>query len=197
MAKKPGKYAGVMHKLTKIVSSEPPAYQDRVELKKTELREAVANEEKPSVTLAKRYAQLRFALAENKAQQSRLNLELDACVQLLVDQQERGASGWGEYGASENTMRLVSGDALRVAAEPYTIFENKDEIRDHFMSGDLKRLLSPPWVTVNSLNKQRLLNGEPPLPGTKLYIKTTIEFTPMKPETVDEVTAAAAAESDM
>ncbi len=200
MAKRaPGKYDAVLHKLSKIGSTEEPAHQEKVERIKIEMRQAFNESEQPEVAAAKRYRELRFAQAEAKAALSAVNVELDAVTQLLVESQEMGASAWGQYGASPLSMRLVTGDALRVAPEPYTVVEDRDAIRDYFISSGLIRLLTPPWQTINSHNKERLLNGEPELPGTKLYIKTGIVFTPNKEDKIDPVTRAAAdaAESDL
>jgi hypothetical protein len=140
------KYAGHMHKLTKIVSTEERLAAD-------ELADKVYDS----------------------------NLLLEALTQLLVESQEQGQEGWGQYGASETTMRLVNGDAIRVQPEPYTVTENADEIRQYFIDNGLIRKLTPPWMTINALNKERLLNGESELPGTKLYVKTKLVFTPNGP----------------
>ncbi len=200
MAKRaPGKYDGKMHKLSKLVSSESPQYQDRVEQKKTELRATLADSETAAIDMAKLYRQLRKDQDRIKAELSACNLELEAVTQLLIDTQERAAKGWGEYGAAGNMMRLSTGDTLRVSSEPYTVAEDKDAIREYFMKNDMERLLSPPWQTLNSLNKDRLLNGEPELPGTKLYVKTGITFTEFKADAPDETTqrVAAAGRSDL
>jgi len=194
-----GKYDGVMHKLTRLASTEAPAFQDKVEQAKIVMREALklAEVERPAVTLAKQYRELRAQLAEIKAQQSAINIQVEACTQLLLDSQEQLQEGWGEYGAAQNMMRLVTGDTLRTHAEPFTVTEDKDVLRDYFMSSELKRLLAPPWATVNSLNKDRLLNGDPEIPGTKLYLKPSIVFTAFKPDTIDETTERVASESDL
>jgi len=181
MAKKqPGKYDGHLHKLTRIVSTEPPAYQERVELRKSELREEFNGQ--PPAAMANRYRTTRAEIDELEAQVSKKNLELEAVSQLLVESQEQGAEGWGQYGASETTLRLIDGDSLRVQPEPYTATEDRDVLRAHFLNhADLIRHLAPPWATINALNKERLLNGETELPGTKLYVKTKIVYTANKP----------------
>jgi hypothetical protein len=40
--------------------------------------------------------------------------------------------------------------------------------------GGLERLMSLPWQTVNSLSKERLLDGQPPPPGVDVFAKTKI-----------------------
>jgi hypothetical protein len=194
--KAPGKYDGVLHKLTKLGSTEPAQYQERVEQVKTKLRDQFneTTHEQPAVALAKHYRTLRQRQAELNAQASILNMELEAATQLLIDTQEREFAGWGEYGASPNMMRLVTGDTLRVSSEPYTTFEDRDVLREHYMKNGLERLLAPAWASVNALNKERLLNGEPELPGTKIYVKTSIVFTQMKQDVVDESVTRAASE---
>lgn len=186
------KFAGVLHKLTRIVSTEPQAYQDKVEIIKTTLRAAFDG--KAPSDVARRFTELRHTQATLEAELYDVNLELKALSQLLVESQENGAEGWGLYGASPNTLRLINGDTVRTQPEPYTATEDRDLLRQYFIDAGMSRILAPPWQTVNALNKERLLNGEAELPGTKLYLQTKVIYTPMAVASVDET---AATEQDM
>lgn len=183
-----GKYAAHLHKLTRIGSTEPPAYQQRVEQRKAELREEFTSSNATISDIAKRYRSVRSEAEDLEAQVSKKNVDIEALCQLMVASQEQGEEGWGQYGAPETTLRLINGDTVRVQAEPYTATEDREVLREHFMSHeDLKRHLAPPWATINALNKERLLNGEVELPGTKLYVKTKIVYTANKPAKTDRV----------
>lgn len=186
--RKPGKYDGILHKLPKLpvelTPGETVGYQDKVEQVKDEIRHDKGFD-LTAVGLGKEYASLRAEKDEAKAQLSAVNLRLEAVTQMLIASQEQAAQeevmdGWGQYGASVNSLRLVSGDVLRVQPEPYVIVEDRDTFRDWCIEKGMIRSLMLPWTTTNSLTKERLLNGEGEPPGTKAYIKTSIVFTAMK-----------------
>ena len=69
-----------------------------------------------------------------------LNVEIEACTQMLVESQENGEPGWGEYGASDNTLRLVSNDSIRLQPEPYTTIEDANKLRQWFLNLRLRIL---------------------------------------------------------
>jgi hypothetical protein len=184
---KPGKYAHLIHKLPKIVSTEPTEYQDKIELLKAQLQHSLT--EISPVEYARVYRETLNAKAELEAEVYAANMQLEALSQLLIESQERQEDGWGLYGSPETTLRLANGDSVRVQPEPYTTTENRDLTRDWFIQEGLTRLLSVPWQTLNTYNKERLLHGAPEVPGTKIYVKTKLVYTPLKQESIDEALA--------
>jgi hypothetical protein len=176
---RPGKFSGVLHKLPKLTSSEAPEYQDKVESTKIDIRQRFDGATDP-IRVAQLYRAARAQKEELEQRVYDTNLQLEAITQLLIESQELGADGWGLYGSPDTTLRLANGDSIRVQPEPYTTTEDRDATRDWFIQSGLTRMLSVPWQTLNTYNKERLLEGEAEIPGTKIYIKTKLVYTAAK-----------------
>lgn len=188
MARKPGKYDAVMHKLPKLQPEKTP-YQLKVEAVKSELRRPVEDGGEgltKAAALARRYAELR-------REQDRLaglvydnNMWVEACNQLLIASQEKAEEGWGEFGAKENTLRLISGDVMRVQPEVYVNINDPAAVRKFFNENNLADKLQPGLKDLADLSKDRLLTGQAEVPGTKLFIKSKVVFVPFKQAKAEE-----------
>lgn len=172
---KPGKYDSVIHKLTRLDLVDD-TNEDKIKDAVAVLRAS------PLPEIAKRYKSLRLHEAQLKAQLSAINVNLEACVRLLVESQEKGGEGWGQYGAPKNTLRLVTGESIRVQSEPYTTTEDPIALRQYFISEGLDNLLTPNANRVNAMNKERLLAGKDGLPGTKVWYRPKVVFADVQPE---------------
>lgn len=169
------KYASVLTGLSEL-PVENTSYQDKIDLAKKEITNKSAS------GLAHQYALLRDLKNKIEDDLSATNLQLEAYTQMLVESNNSDDPEWGQYGATQTTLRLVTGDKIEVRKEPYAQVVDKDANRKWAMEQGLERMLSLPWQTVNSLTKEALLKGEAEPEGVKAYVKTKIVFTAMKVE---------------
>ena len=157
------KYAGVLDKLPKYVTSDMP-YQQRVDMVKSAL---TSGGSLTAGELAQMYADLRREKARLEEQESILNLRLESVSQLLSDT-------YDQEGIS--SLKLADGSTVRAQPEPYAQVEDREAFRLWCIEQGLERSLVLPWATTNALTKERLLNGEPEPTGVKAFVKTKLVF---------------------
>jgi hypothetical protein len=194
MAKrKPGKYDHLLHKYPKL-PPEDLAHHDRIQLHKQQLKADNGGANFTATRAAELYTLARMYKAQLEIAESDVNLELEALTQLLVESQEDKAPEWGAFGASDRSLRLTTGDALRVQPEIFAMVRDKNNFRDWCVAQQLRSQMELPDKKTQDLTKLRLLNGEPEPTGIEVYVRTRIVFTPMTVEqtsaSLDETTAA-------
>jgi hypothetical protein len=174
MAKKekPGVYDAVLDALP----PRPPDDWDR-QLEIDKIKEGILKEATHPVDIAKTYGMLR---REKKVYQDALyalELRIDAHEQLLVDSQEGGAPGWGEYGATSKTLRLQNGGSVRVQGEPYGSVNDKESFRLWCIANGYERQLQLHAGTMNSIVKERVKEGAELPDGVEAFSYKKIYFT--------------------
>lgn len=115
--------------------------------------------------LAKRYAIAREKKDLLDEMLYAVNLEVEALKQMVVDQYEN---------EDTTSIRLESGEMVRVQPEPYAQVQNKDLFRAWCIANGYADSLVLPWQTTNSLTKERLLAGESEPPGVKAHVVSKI-----------------------
>jgi hypothetical protein len=131
--------------------------------------------------LAHRYTQFRNEKDAIEAELSRVNLELETVTRMLIDSYNAEEADWGTYGASKETVKLPSGDSVRLEPGPHLKVEDKEKFRQYCLKvPDLAAAMAIPWQTGNSLMKELLLKGQPEPPGTKAYRRFKVVYTPFK-----------------
>lgn len=93
-----------------------------------------------------------------------LNITLEALSQLLIENLED---------AEIQKVTLDSGATVYINSEPYSSVEDKEKLMAWIKKNRLTNMLMVHFKTLGALNKERLVNGKAPLPGTKVYIKTS------------------------
>ena len=192
-----GKYAGIIDKLPRLLKEEP-ARQDQLNAVKTSIlssgEDGVTWEEIESHLAiirheyaiiadmllrsagSRRYASvfarvhrwLRMVKSIFEEQEKDIQLLLDANNQLLFDQYEvEGTS----------TIKLSTGDSVRVQVEPYSKVMDRDALRVWAMRNGLERSLALPWQTTNAITKERLVNGRPEPDGVVAHATYKIVWT--------------------
>jgi hypothetical protein len=159
MARK-GKYADVIPHLPKYKPEfEDPNYQAKVDAVKTHLR---GKYDLTGVNLAALYAEQRTVKDKLDEQVYNNNLMIEALCQLLYDRYEiEGVT----------SVALFEGPTIRIQMEPYGKIEDPEAFRKWCIETGLEKKLTLPWNSMNSIVKERLLNGEPEPPGVKAYQK--------------------------
>ena len=159
-------------------------YQARVDLKKLDFANLTATQ------LAMKYEENRFgerrqfedypkelqayldAIGKEELEVllKRKNLAIIALEQLLVDAYQ-----------AENlqSLKLDDGDSVSTQVEPYVVVVDKVALREWLKvngHAELLETLVPAWQTINSMLKDRLLEGMEPPPGTEAYLRNKIVF---------------------
>lgn len=181
------KFAGVMHKLPPLPHERTNPYQEKVDERKQKMSKSALKD------LATVYVHARARKDLLEAQLYEVNIDILAADQLLCESEQRhnkpgvekwaSDNGWGEYGAKDNVFKLLSGDSVRVDAEPYTTIENKREVLKFFgVEGDSPLLdkLAPGVKALDDASKDALLHGRPEIPGTKVWMRRFVVYTRAK-----------------
>jgi len=172
------KYAAIIDRLQPL----PPqdiSYQAKVD----ELKLALINNDdfpKTPSGLARAYAGARAEKDRIAKEEYDINLEIEALAQMLLASQNAKEAEWGQYGAADNTLRLMSGDKIEVRREPYASCTDKEANRKWAIANGLESLLTIHHQTLNSLTNERLLKGEAEPDGVSVFMKPKIVFTRMK-----------------
>lgn len=113
-------------------------------------------------------------------QVKRLNLRVMILEQLMDDSQERGASGWGEYGTTEGTVKLASGTKATISHEPLAQVKDRDAVRAWAVASGFERSLNLAHGTLNSEVKKLLARGLPAPDGVSLWVRTKVSLSRAK-----------------
>lgn len=159
-----GKYSHLKNDLVKF--GQPTEYQTKidqakVDLKLTELSRAKVGE--LFVTFKKEADDLEF-------KQKELGVKIMACTQNLVDRLEE----------DEETKFSTELGTFSLKDDPYSSIEDKFLFLKYIKESGQEDLLSVNYQTMSSLNKGLLESGKPPMPGTKVYMKSGITLRKSK-----------------
>jgi hypothetical protein len=174
-----GKYDAVIAaKKLKPVPVEDPRHQEKVNKKKDEIRARLAAENVPvnARTIAEAYSLARFQKNELEEELKPVNLEIAALEQMLFKSQENMDEGWGEFGAKDNMVRLVTGSSVSIQKEPTGKIIDRYQYRQWCIDNGLENELQLHPSTTQSLLKDRLLKnlGEPD--GMEVYFRPKFVF---------------------
>lgn len=166
MTTRKGKYADVVARLPRQL--EEPTYQEKVSLTKAKILELWENEEVGPPTaagLAREYEKLRNSKTEVEDELGKVQLQLTAIEQLLVDQYEvEGVS----------SVKLADGSYVGVQFEPTAQVVDRTAVRMWAIANGYEELLTLAWSSLNSITKDLLLNGQPEPDGVKA--STRVKF---------------------
>lgn len=127
-------------------------------------------EDRNPTALASLYAKVRAVVDEKEEEAKVLRTQLEAVAQLLIDVYE------GEGISSLNVLGVGS---IRTQPSLHTQIKDKKLFHDWCLEQGLQESMSLPWMTANSIVKERLLNGEE-TPGADVYFKTVPVLTRAK-----------------
>ena len=163
-----GKYDKVIVGLPKLpwASGSPHAnekYWEKVQIAKGEFKGGSTN-------LTKSYFEIRRERDVAEERLKALNLRLTALVWRIEELYE-----------AEGIQSLkLTGGALRLDPVPFAVVEKPEDFHQWCLDNGYGPQMNLIWQTTNSLMKERLLSGEPDLPGVKAFVKTTPTFTKPK-----------------
>lgn len=151
----PGKYSKLKGKLEPFKVDE--GWQQRIDAVKGTLVGLGAPD------LARRFKILKDEKKSHEAEVEVINTELEALSQLLVEEMEADLL---------QKIQLTTGETAYIQDEPYSAVEDRDKVVAYFLK-HAKAALTVVWQTLNAMNKERLIQGQAPLPGTKVFMKSS------------------------
>lgn len=154
-----GKYDALKGKLPQF--QQESSFQAKVDEMKAQFVGLAATD------LVREYKLARQQKQDHEEQIADLNVGLEAISQLLVDQMEAGGL---------MKFSLASGETCFQQTEPYSSIQDQQALLAWIKKQRLQSLLTLQWQTMNALNKERLIAGKPPLPGTQVFLKTSIRL---------------------
>jgi hypothetical protein len=154
-----GKYDKLKGKLPTF--QQEPTFQQKVD----EAKNAYQNRDMTS--LVTMYSSVRQKKETLNDQIASLNIELEAISQLLGQHFE-------DTGLSKLT--LEDGTTCYTQTEPYSSVSDQSTLLAFIKEQKMSNLLSLSWGTMNAMNKERLISGKPPLPGTNCFLKTSVRL---------------------
>lgn len=104
-----------------------------------------------------------------KAWDSAVSLLLETYQALMCDQMENEGI---------KSMKLPSGQPVSTWEEPYATVEDREEYRQWCIKNGLERSMMLPWPTTNAMAKERLILGQEPQDGVKIWSKTKVRLGP-------------------
>lgn len=145
-----------------VVPPIPPDldYQRKVDFVKNE---KYAGQSKADI--GREYLALRAEKEELEARIKELNIGIEATSQLMIHEME---------GHGENSFRLDTGETLAIKDEPYCSVEDKDAFNAWVHESGQEGLFSVHYQTLSALTKDRMINGQNPPPGIKVFLKQSI-----------------------
>lgn len=133
-------------------------------------------EEYTPEALAKLYTLARRSKDEAKAILSFVQLRVTALEQLLVTSQKEDERGWGEYGATEKTVRMQSGGSVRVEYEPAGKVVDRERFQQWCLDNALVNRMYLNPQTMNAILKERLLAGMPEMDGVEAFSRAKVKL---------------------
>ena len=164
--KKPGKYDSLLAGLPRILNTEP-AFQVKVNAVKTAILDACKSA--AASEYAAEYADIRADLDDLHAEESELNVRLEAIEQLLVTQCEA---------EDIDAVRIAStGAPVRTKPTIYPQVVDKEKFRLWCVANGLEHSLQLWPSSMQALTKERLLAGEPEPDGVEVSVVTRVSLT--------------------
>lgn len=176
--RKPGKYDAVMGGLTNLPVTDLTR-QSKITAIKDSILKLSDKAPKPSA-LGKEYARLRAEQERLETEQYDVGLRIEALTQMLIETHEADDSEWGQYGAADNALQLVTGGSIRVQKEPIGQVTDKEAFRKWCIKNGYETQLQLWPSTMNAIVKERLLTGDPGPDGTDIFLKTGVVYVPLK-----------------
>lgn len=99
-----------------------------------------------------------------------------AIEQMLEDSYNNGETGWGLYGAGDNTVKAPDGSSFAVQREPMGKVEDPAKFLEWIKSNGYESQLTLPWQRREELVKTALEAGEEPPDGVHAYSRTKFVF---------------------
>ena len=158
--------------------------QERINaLKDAAMAEITAATTPLAPTLAERYVEARQTEDALATELKQASDAVEAIEQLLAESYQRSQEGadeqgWGEYGASDKSVRIASGATVRLEFSPKAMVKDPALHRAWAITEGLEDSLTLPWGTTNTLTKEALLEGRQLPDGVDVFLST--KFVLMK-----------------
>jgi uncharacterized protein YaaN involved in tellurite resistance len=151
-----GKYSHLKDNIVRF--SQDQSWQEEIDKLKPELTK------KSNTELSKHYSDLKDLKEDLEAKIKKLNTEIEACSQILVDRLDE--DGIQSFKTDTGTFFIKD--------EPYSTVSDKQAFFKWVKDQGLEDLFTVHYQTMSGMVKERLLNGEELPPGISVYMKSSI-----------------------
>ncbi len=164
-----GKYTHLRHKLPAFALSAEAsglaAWYAKVDKFKQDFLGCAMGANANAARLAAEYARRDAQKRTLEAEISELNIELEALSQL-------GCEAMESDGAQK--IDLSAGGYVSISDRPYSSVEDRAKVFAWVKKNKMTDLLTLHYQTLSALNNERLVEGKPLIPGTKVFMKTKL-----------------------
>ena len=151
-----GKYTSVLRGLPSY-KGEDASQAEKIASKRSEIGVLTATQ-----------AAAGYRAARDK--KDKLSDELDDAQVAVVAYEEVLQETYEAEGVT--SLKLADGSTVSTYVEPYSSVKDHEAFREWVMDqDDLPNRMSLPWMTMNSIVKEMLLDCEPPPPGVEVFVK--------------------------
>jgi hypothetical protein len=154
-----GKYDAVIANLPRLPTALKEGGNNRqfeVDQKKAEFPDRA-----PSALLTA-YAALRAEADTMDEKRKELGLRIEAVADLIIEIYE---------GEGITSLRVAGIGTVRTQFDPYARVSDPSTFRQWCLDNGFGDQMQLPWMTMNSVAKERLLANEEPPPGVEVYVK--------------------------
>lgn len=167
---KPGKYDEIVKTLK---PQEKPVTDNELLIRAT--KDKITDRD--AISLGKAYITLRKQKAKIEDELSDVQVMIEAYERLLSESQERQAAGWGDYGVSDKTLKMVTGGTIRLEPVPRGSVKDVEAFRRWCIKAGYERQLVLHSGTMNSIVKERLVAGMSLPDGVEVFLDTKFVYT--------------------
>jgi hypothetical protein len=164
-----GKYTHLRHKLEPFEKSGAAqglaGWYEKVNAWTMDFLGVQSGEGANAARLAREYADRYNYKKALKAKISMLNIELEALSKLGVTSLENSGI---------EKINLSNGGYAAIKDTPYSSIEDRAVLMAWLKREKMEQLLTLNYQTLSAMNNQRLVAGKPVIPGTKIFMKTTL-----------------------
>jgi hypothetical protein len=165
MANKPGKYAAFRSLYPKVPLDATVFDKRREVLDAPSGDGAMRVRDLANTDLKDLYVAARKRKDNIQSELSVVQTQIDALETLFHNRMEED---------DVTSLPFTDGTTLRTSIEPYASVKDKEALHGWIRATEQEELLTLSWQTLNSITKQRLLEGESVPPGVDVYIKETL-----------------------
>jgi hypothetical protein len=162
----PSKYDKLRKKIP-LLRKSGGTHDDRVSKRKAEILETLTESKSEVGDIAELYKYQRMNRDLLKEEMSALQVDIDAIEQILMERYED---------AGITSVNLVSGGRVSVQIKPYPKIVDREAYRQWCLNNGYEREMHLHSSTTTSILADRLLKGEPSMPGIEPYIDESITF---------------------
>jgi hypothetical protein len=122
---------------------------------------------KKNVEVAAILRDLKERKAKLEEEESKLNVQIEACSSELADRFEV---------EDMQSLKMQSGETFSLEDVPYAVITDKGEVNKWFIENNMDEMRTVQWTSLNALVKELLESGKPLPSGVDVFLKSTVKM---------------------